>query len=147
MLEKLKSLETRFNELTELVADSAVIADQPTWQKYVKARSDLEDVVAVYLEYKACLQNIEEAQAILYDKASDTELSEMAELELDEQLEKKEMLEQKLKILLLPKDPNDQKNVILEIRAGTGGDEAGLFAADLYKMYMRYAERYNWRTE
>lgn len=147
MLEKLKSLETRFNELTELVADPAVIADQPTWQKYVKARSDLEDVVAVYLEYKACLQNIEEAQAILYDKASDTELSEMAELELDEQLEKKEMLEQKLKILLLPKDPNDQKNVILEIRAGTGGDEAGLFAADLYKMYMRYAERYNWRTE
>ena len=147
MLEKLKSLETRFNELNELVADPAIIADQPTWQKYVKARSDLEDVVTVYLQYKDCSERIEEAQSILHDKDADAELSEMAELELDEQRENKEKLEQKLKLLLLPKNPNDEKNVILEIRAGTGGDEAGLFAADLYKMYMRYAERNNWHTE
>jgi len=147
MLEKLKSLETRFNELTELVGDPAIIADQPTWQKYVKARADLEDVVEAYLEYKDCLERIDEAQSIMYDKEADAELSEMAEMEMDEQLENKEKIEEKLKVRLLPKDPNDEKNVILEIRAGTGGDEAGLFAADLYKMYMRYAERHNWRTE
>jgi len=146
MLEKLAVLEEKFDHLTELVSDPAVIADQANWQKYVKARSELEDVVNAYREYKACIEGIADAEVMAREKG-DPEMAELAELELAELKEKKEDLEARLKVLLLPKDPNDNKNVILEIRAGTGGDEAALFAGDLYKMYCRYAERQGWRTE
>lgn len=146
MIEKLASLEEKFDKLTELVADPAIIADQPVWQKHVRARSELEEVVGAYREYKKCLEGIAEAQEIIRSK-SDPELAELAEAELEELSGEKEKLEEKLHLLLLPKDPNDYKNVILEIRAGTGGDEAGLFAADLFKMYSRYAEIRGWRTE
>jgi len=146
MIEKLAALEEKFDKLTEQVADPAIIAEQPVWQKYVRARSELEEVVGAYREYKKCLEGITEAQEIMRSK-SDPELAEMAVVELQELSEEKERLEEKLRLLLLPKDPNDYKNVILEIRAGTGGDEAGLFAADLFKMYSRYAEIKGWRTE
>lgn len=146
MLEKLAALEEKFNYLTQLVADPAIIADQPTWQKHVKNRSDLEDVVTVYQVYKTCISGIEDAEAIIRDK-NDQEMMELASLEAEELKEKKVQLEEDLKVLLLPKDPNDSKNVILEIRAGTGGDEAGLFAGDLFKMYSRYAETQHWKLE
>ena len=146
MLEKLASLEKRFNELTEQVSDPAVIADQAVWQKACKARAEMEDVVVAYLEYKRCCENIDFAKEIINDKA-DAEMVEMARSELEEQDAEKERLENSLKRLLLPKDPNDDKNVILEIRAGTGGDEAALFAGDLFKMYSRYGERQGWKME
>ena len=146
MIEKLAALDEKFEHLTALVSDPAVLADQSEWQKHVKARAELEDVVMAYREYKSVEQAIADAQDILDEKA-DPELMEMAELEIEEGKEKLAELEQQMKILLLPKDPNDNKNVLLEIRAGTGGDEAALFAADLYKMYSRYAEQQRWRTE
>ncbi len=146
MIEKLEALAEKYEQLTQLVSDPAVIADQTTWQKHVKARADLEDVVNAYHEYKKCLAEIADAEALLREKA-DPELAEMAELELAELKPQAEQMEEQIKRLLLPKDPNDHKNVILEIRAGTGGDEAGLFAGDLFKMYSRYAERKNWKLE
>lgn len=146
MLEKLAALEQKFNQLTELLADPEVIADQASWQKYVKARSEIEEVVLCYQAYQKCLDGIAEAEQMAKEK-DDPEMAELAQVELESLKEEKEQLDQKLKVLLLPKDPNDHKNVILEIRAGTGGDEAGLFAADLFKMYSRYAERMGWRME
>jgi len=146
MIEKLAALEEKFDKLTELVADPVIIADQPVWQKHVRARSELEDVVNAYRQYKKCLEGIKEAQEMSGTK-NEPELVELAELELNELAEEKVRLEDKLHLLLLPTDPNDYKNVILEIRAGTGGDEAGLFAADLFKMYSRYAEIKGWRME
>lgn len=146
MLEKLASLEAKYNELTEEIAKPEVIADQATWQKLMKAHADLEPVVEVYREYKRALDDMEEARAILSEE-KDPELRELAQSELEEQREAAAGLEQRLKVLLLPKDPNDDKNVILEIRAGTGGEEAGLFAGDLQKMYSRYADRMGWRQE
>ena len=146
MLEKLASLEAKYNELTEEIAKPEVIADQATWQKLMKAHADLEPVVEVYREYKRALGDMEEARAILSEE-KDPELRELAQSELEEQREAAAGLEQRLKVLLLPKDPNDDKNVILEIRAGTGGEEAGLFAGDLQKMYSRYADRMGWRQE
>ena len=146
MLEKLAALEQKFNQLTELVADPEVIADQASWQKYVRARSEIEEVVLCYQAYQKCLDGIAEAEQMAKEK-DDPEMAELAQVELESLKEEKEQLDQKLKVLLLPKDPNDHKNVILEIRAGTGGDEAGLFAADLFKMYSRYAERMGWRME
>ncbi len=146
MIEKLTALEEKYEELTGLVSDPAIMADQPTWQKYIKARSDLEEMVMTFREYKQCLQGIEDAKQIIRDK-EDPEMAELAALELDELKEKSQAFQDQLHLLLLPKDPNDQKNVILEIRAGTGGDEAGLFASDLFKMYSRYAERQGWHME
>jgi len=146
MIEKLAALSEKYDHLTELVSDPAIIANQSEWQKHVKARADLEDVVLAYREYKNVLDTIEDAKTML-EEESDPELVEMAQMELEEGKEKKAEWEEKIKILLLPKDPNDDKNVIVEFRAGTGGDEAALFAADLFKMYSRYAERNRWRTE
>ncbi|MGI6361611.1 MAG: peptide chain release factor 1 [Bacillota bacterium] len=146
MQEKLAALEKKYNELTSLVSDPAVIADQKTWQKHVKARADLEEIVECYQEFKSCMEGIEEASQILKDK-EDSEMMELAQLEMEDLKEKKAVLEGRLKVLLLPKDPNDHKNVVLEIRAGTGGDEAALFGMDLFKMYSRYAEKNGWRME
>lgn len=145
-MERLASLEERYEELENLIGDPEVIADLGRWQQFVKAHSDLEDVVAVYRDFKKVMKELQEAKTLLAEEP-DIDLREMVQTELDDLAEKKSGLEQRLKILLLPKDPNDDKNVILEIRAGTGGEEAALFAADLFRMYTRYAERQGWKTE
>ena len=146
MIEKLAALNEKYEHLTQLVSDPAVIADQSQWQKHVKARSEIEDVVLAYREYMQVRDRKKEAEELLAEHP-DPDLAELAEAERDECEALLAELEQKMKVLLLPKDPNDAKNVLLEIRAGTGGDEASLFAADLFKMYSRYAELRRWRTE
>jgi peptide chain release factor 1 len=144
--EKLASLEERYEELGNLIGDPEVMSDMARWQQYVKAHADLTDLVNVYRDFKDTIKGIQETKTLL-DEEDDGEMREMAQSELDELMEKKTTLEQRLKLFLLPKDPNDEKNVILEIRAGTGGEEAALFAAVLFRMYSRYAERQGWKTE
>jgi peptide chain release factor 1 len=146
MIEKLSALEDKYEELTKLISDPQIIADQAIWQKHVKAHADLQDIVEIFRQFKSCEDSIEDAWQILREK-NDIDMMELAQAELDELKEKRETLQEKLTVLLLPKDPNDHKNVILEIRAGTGGDEAALFATDLFKMYTRYAEKNGWRME
>lgn len=146
MIDKLQALEERYEELGQLLSDPAVIGNQSQWQQHAKAHAALTEIVTAFREYKKVLQGIDEAKAMLADKL-EPDFREMVELEYEELQEKKPELEQKLKILLLPKDPNDDKNVIMEIRGGAGGDEAALFAGDLFRMYSRYAERKGWRTE
>lgn len=146
MIEKLAALNEKYDRLTELVSDPEIIANQSEWQKHVKARAEIEDVVMAYREYMAADSAIKDAETIIAEKG-DPELTELAEMEIEENKAKKEELEHQMKVLLLPKDPNDNKNVILEIRAGTGGEEAALFANDLYKMYTHYAENHHWRVE
>lgn len=146
MLERLAQLEDKYNELTSKLSDPAVIADPQQFQKIAKAHADLEEIVTVYREYRSVVEGIAEAKELLADKL-EPDFRDMVQEEL-EQLEAKETeLEQKLKVLLLPKDPNDEKSVIVEIRAGTGGEEAALFAADLFRMYSRYAEANQWLVE
>ncbi|MCG8403472.1 MAG: peptide chain release factor 1 [Firmicutes bacterium] len=146
MLNKLAGLENKYEELSELIADPEVMSDQSRWQQYVKSHSELSEVVGLYRDYKNAASELEDVQQMLQDKL-DPEIRELAELEAGELAEKKELLEQRLKILLLPKDPNDEKNVIMEIRAGTGGEEAALFGTNLFRMYTRFAESRGWRTE
>lgn len=146
MLDKLESLEERYEELSNLIADPEVIADRQLWQHYVKSHAELSEVVTVFREYKKILKEIRDARQMLEEKL-EPDFRELVEAELEELEEKREETEKKLKVLLLPKDPNDEKNVIVEIRAGTGGEEAALFAADLFRMYSRYAERQGWRIE
>ncbi|MTV49562.1 peptide chain release factor 1 [Heliobacillus mobilis] len=145
MIDKLEIIEQKYEELTQLLSDPDIISDQTTWQRHAKAQAGMTEIVEAFREYKNVLAGIDDAKAMLEE--SDPELREMASMELDELTERQEELEQRLKILLLPKDPNDDKNVIVEIRAGTGGEEAGLFAGDLYRMYNRYADRQGWKTE
>lgn len=146
MLEKLAQLEAKYDELTEKLSDPEIIADPQQFQKIAKAHADLEEIVTVYREYRSVLEGIAEAKQLLEDKL-EPEFRAMVQEELS-QLEAKEPgLVQKLRVLLLPKDPNDEKSVIVEIRAGTGGEEAALFAADLFRMYSRYAEAKQWRVE
>lgn len=146
MLEKLMEIEQRYDELTQLLSDPEVIANQGEWQKHAKAQAAMTGIVEAFREYQGVLKNLEDTEGLLSEKL-DPELKEMAELEREELVAKREALEARIKILLLPKDPNDEKNVIMEIRAGAGGEEAALFAGDLYKMYTKYAERQGWRTE
>lgn len=146
MIDKLQALEDRYEELGRLLSDPEVINNQTEWQKHAKAHASLTDVVNVFREYKKTLQGIKDAREMLDDKLEE-EFREMVQLELEELREKQGELEQKLKVLLLPKDPNDEKNVIMEIRAGTGGEEAALFAGELFRMYSRYAEIKGWRAE
>lgn len=146
MLDKLQALEDRYEMLSHQSGDPAIIADQPEWQKIVKALSDLEAVVNNFREFKQVTAALEEAKEMLQDKLED-DFRQMVEAEVDQQKLRLEQLKAELKVLLLPKDPNDEKNVIVEIRAGTGGDEAGLFAADLFKMYSYFAEKKGWRLE
>jgi len=146
VLERLASIEERYEELGNLIGDPEVMADLGRWQQFVKAHADLADVVALYRDFKKVTKELQEAKTLLVEEP-DIELREMVQTELDDLTEKKSSLEQRLKILLLPKDPNDEKNVILEIRAGTGGEEAALFAAVLFRMYTHYAERRGWKTE
>jgi len=146
MLEKLKKIEDRFHELTELMARPEVASDYQRLQKLAKERAELERTVELIKEYRSILRDIEEAEEILRE-GEDGDLETLAKEELKELKERKEKLEDELKLLLLPKDPEDAKDVILEVRAGTGGEEAALFAADLARMYTRYAERKGWKVE
>lgn len=146
MLEKLQQLEEHYEELSRLIGDPDVIARQEEWQKHTRAHAALSEVVAAFREYKDIIEGIKNNREMLDDKL-EADFRELVEADLAELKEKKEEYEAKLKILLLPKDPNDEKNVILEVRGGTGGEEAALFAADLLKMYSRYAEKQGWRVE
>ena len=136
-------MEDRYLDLEHKIADPDVIADQDAWQKAMKAHAELEEVVTAYREYKNLLKQRDDAKTLL----DDADFGEMAKDELRELEPRILALEERLRILLLPKDPNDNKNVIVEIRGGTGGDEAALFAADLFRMYSRYAEGRGWRVE
>lgn len=147
MFDKLSFISDKYTALTDKVSDPQIIADQSKWQKYAKELSELEPIVKKFQEYQQVKKIIAESKELLNESSSDEELRELAKLELSEMEDKVEPLEEELKVLLLPKDPNDEKNVILEIRAGTGGDEAALFGADLFRMYSRYAERRGWKTE
>ncbi len=147
MYDKLDFMQGKYEELSLKVSDPEVIADQATWQKYMKEMSDMEPIVKKYQEYRKACDELEGAKEMLSDSATDEELREMAKLEMSELEDKIEQYSQELKVLLIPKDPNDEKNVLLEIRAGTGGEEAALFGGDLLRMYIRYAERRRWKTE
>ncbi|MEA3470498.1 MAG: peptide chain release factor 1 [Thermodesulfobacteriota bacterium] len=145
MFSKLKDIENRYEELERFLSDPAVINDYNLYQRYAKEHADLSDVVGAYREYEKTVLQIEENQELL--KESDDEFRELIKEENVNLREDLEALREKLKVLLLPKDPNDERNVFLEIRAGTGGEEAGLFAGDLYRMYAMYAERCGWKVE
>jgi len=146
MFEKLDSIVQKYEELEKMLADPEVIADPERFQKHAKAHAELQEVVSVYRDYKRVEKELEDAEALL-EEEQDPEFKEMVENEIEDLSQRKEDLEEKLKILLLPKDPNDEKNVIMEIRAGAGGDEASLFAGDLFRMYSRYAEEKNWKID
>ena len=147
MFDKLNFLTDKYEELSRVVSDPEVIANQTEWQKRVKEMGEMEPIVKKYEEYKKVKEGIEEAKMLLEEAGSDEEMKELAKLELSELEGQVEPIEDELKMLLLPKDPNDEKNVILEIRAGTGGEEAALFGADLLRMYTMYAESHRWKTE
>ena len=146
MLKKLEAVEEKFNELTRLLADPEVIADQERFRKYAKLRADMEEIVECYQRYKQVLEELGGVQEMM-EEGLDDELLELAKAEEEELQAEQDKLEHQLKILLLPRDPNDERNVIVEIRAGTGGEEAALFAADLFRMYTRYSESRGWRSE
>ncbi len=146
MFDKLEDLLHHYEELMNTWREPDVANDPNRFRKLMKEQSDLQPIVDAYKEYKACKQTIEDSLAIL-DEESDEEMRELAKEELNEAKSRLGELEQKLKILLLPKDPNDDKNVIVEIRAGAGGEEAALFAAEIYRMYVHYAERRGWKVE
>lgn len=146
MLNKLEVLEDKYKELSEKIADPEIINDQKVWQKFIKEHAEVEPIVMKFREYKDVMNAIADSKTILQEE-SDEELRELSKMELSEMEEKVEPIEEELKILLLPKDPNDDKNVIVEIRGGAGGDEAALFAGDLFRMYCRYAERRKWKIE
>ncbi len=145
MFDKLNFITEKYDELSRQVSDPKIINNQPLWQKYIKEMGDIEPIVKKYTEYKKAKNDLSEAKEMLEE--GDKEMRELVKMEIDELEEQINRNEEELKILLLPKDPNDDKNVILEIRAGTGGEEAALFGADLLRMYTRYAERNHWKTE
>jgi peptide chain release factor 1 len=146
LLDKLEEIENKYDELTKILSDPEVFSDYSKSQKYSKEQSDLEDIVYKIKEYKKLLSGIKEAEEILQTDG-DEGMKELAEAELEELKAKKPSIESELKLMLVPKDPRDSRNIILEIRAGTGGDEAGLFAADLFRMYGKYAESRRWKVE
>ena len=145
MFQRIKDIEKRYEELERLLSDATVIANRAEYQKLAKEHADLTALIQTFREYEKTGSQLDEAQQMLRD--GDEELRELAKEEIPPLKARLEELEQRITVLLLPKDPNDDKNVILEIRAGTGGDEAGLFAADLFRMYARYAEMSGWRVE
>ncbi|MGH7987820.1 MAG: peptide chain release factor 1 [Candidatus Binataceae bacterium] len=145
MLERLNGIEERFTELERRLSDPAVIANNREYAQLAKERAQLEDVASRVREYRRISNDIIGHQAVL--EGDDAELRELAKAELPAMHRQREALEERLRVLLLPRDPNDEKNVLLEIRAGTGGEEASLFAGELFRMYSRYAERHRWRVE
>lgn len=146
MFDKLDFIVEKHAELNLQISDPEIISDQKLWQKLMKEHAELTPIVEKFTEYKNTKKGIEEAKEIIKDE-SDEDVRELAKMELDELEEALPEIEQNLKMLLIPKDPNDDKNVILEVRAGAGGDEAGLFAAELLRLYIRYAERQRWKVE
>ena len=146
MFDRLEDLVIRYQEVMGELQEPDVANDPERFRKLMKEQSDLAPIVEAYQEYKNCKQNVEESLMIL-EEESDEEMRELAKEELNDNKKRVEELEQELKILLLPKDPNDEKNVIVEIRAGAGGDEAALFAAEIYRMYVKYADMHRWKTE
>ncbi len=146
MFDKLEDLLHHYEELMNTLSEPDVANDPVRFKKLMKEQSDLAPIVEAYTEYKKCKQNIEDSLTML-DEESDEEMRELAKEELNDSKARQEELENKLKILLLPKDPNDDKNVIVEIRAGAGGEEAALFAAEIYRMYVHYAESRRWKVE
>ena len=145
MLDKLAGIAARYEELERLMADPAIAADYEKVAEYARERSNLQPIVEGYREYKSTLEQIEEVRALL--DSEDPEMKELAQEELSTLETRREELEKQLRLMLLPRDPRDEKNVIMEIRAGTGGEEAALFAADLFRMYTRYAEKNGWQVE
>ncbi len=146
LLDKLEEIENKYDELTKILSDPEIFSDYSKSQKYSKEQAELEEIVQKIREYKKILSDINEAEEILSTDRDDG-LKELATAELEELKEKKPKIENELKLMLVPKDPLDSKNIIIEIRAGTGGDEAGLFAANLFRMYSKYAERKHWKVE
>ncbi|MBX0313176.1 MAG: peptide chain release factor 1 [Sulfurihydrogenibium sp.] len=142
----LENIEKKVKKLEELMTDPEILKDQSKIQSIAKEHKELSEILSLYNEYKKVSKQIEEIKQLL-NSSSDEELRELAEEELESLKKQREDLEKKIQIALLPKDPNDEKNVILEIRQGAGGDEASLFAAELFRMYQRYAERHGWKTE
>ena len=143
MFDKLENVEKRYEELNAKIADPEVIANQSEWQKLMKEHADIAEIVEKYREYKKAVTTIEELKELLNDK----DMHDLAQAEMDETKERLPKIEEELKLLLVPKDPNDDKNVIVEIRGGAGGEESSLFASDLYRMYSMYAEKKRWKLE
>lgn len=146
MLEKLQAVDERYEELTALIVDPEVISNRDTYRKYTKEHAEIEPIVHAYREWKRVSKDLDDNLAIL-EESNDNELRELAQGELSGLKERKEELSQEIMLLLLPKDPNDDKNIILEIRAGTGGDESALFSEELFSAYTRYAQTKGWRVE
>ena len=146
MLEKLQALEDRFVHLERLISDPDAMKDMATWQKNTRTHAKLTRIIERFREFKACSRTINETLELLGEKLDD-DMRQMAQTELDEAKAEKDRLEAELRILLLPQDPNDDKDVIMEIRGGAGGEEAALFAGALFRMYSRYAESQGWRVE
>ncbi|HET6267859.1 MAG TPA: PCRF domain-containing protein, partial [Acidobacteriota bacterium] len=144
MIEKLQELEFKYDELNRLLSDPEIATDYQKYQKHAKAKSELEEIVQRFRQYKSILRGITETKAVLAEEES-AEMQAMAREELDTLEKQKGELEITLKQMLVPKDPLDEKNIILEIRAGTGGEESALFAQDLFRMYSKYAERKGWK--
>jgi len=145
MFKRLKEIDARYREIETFLSDPDIVSKQPLYQKYAKEHSDLSDLVDAFREYESVRERIEEGQALL--RENDEELKSIVKEEMPQLRERFTQLEERLKILLLPKDPNDDRNVVLEIRAGTGGDEAGLFVGNMFRMYARYAEIRRWKVE
>ena len=145
MLDKLQAVEDKYLELESLLSDPDTMQDVVRWQGFNKEHSKLEPIVAAFREYKQVMADVADAKEMLND--ADAEIRHMASAELSELTVRQEELEKQLPVLLLPRDPNDDKNVIVEIRGGVGGEEAALFAGDLFRMYARYAEKRGWQTE
>ena len=143
MLDRLRTIEEKFDQLAQLMSDPGLVSDQDRYRQTTKAYHEMEKIVLKYREFKGILRQIAESQGLLADE----EFKAMAREELTALEARRQALDADLRALLLPRDPNDEKNVILEIRAGTGGEEASLFASELYRMYSRYAERHGWQVE
>ena len=143
---RLEDLVHRYEDITLELSNPDVVNDQKRFRDLMKEQNDITPIVNAYNEYKSCKQNIEDSLTML-DEENDEELKELAKEELNDSKKRAEELENELKILLLPKDPNDDKDIIVEIRAGAGGDEAALFAAELFRMYTHYAESRRWKVE
>ena len=143
MLDKLEAIKNRFDEVSELIVDPNIISDMKQYIQLNKEYKDLQPIIEAYIEYKNILSNIDNAKELL----KDDEMKEMAKMELDELTPKQEELEEEIKVLLIPKDPADSKNAVVEIRAGAGGDEASIFTGDLYRLYSNYASSKGWKTE
>lgn len=147
LFNRLELLEKRFDELNNMICDPEIISDQKSYKKFMKERKELEPIVDKYREYKKSSSDLEEAKEVLHESGLDKELKEMAESEIESTRNKIKRISEELKVLLLPKDPNDERNVIIEIRGGAGGEEAALFSSALFRMYSMYAESKRWKTE